>query len=136
VTCPIGLGLGRLGNFINGELLGRPTDLPWAMIFPGGGPIPRHPTQLYESFAEGVLLFTIMWSLRKKPFKDGMMIAFFLLFYGVLRFMIEFLKEPDPQIGFLLGYLTMGQILCIAMIATAIVLMLYLNRSAAAQTAQ
>ena len=106
------------------------------MIFPGGGPIPRHPTQLYESLAEGVVLFTIMWSLRKKPFKDGMMIAFFLLFYGVLRFMIEFLKEPDPQIGFLLGYLTMGQILCIAMIATAIVLMLYLNRNAAAQTAQ
>jgi len=136
VTCPIGLGLGRLGNFINGELLGRPSDLPWAMIFPAGGPIPRHPTQLYEVLAEGVLLFLIMWNLRKKPFKDGMMIAFFLLFYGVLRFIIEFFKEPDPQIGFLLGCLTMGQILCIAMIATAIVLMLYLNRNAAAQTAQ
>src|SRR5208337_1269104 len=74
VTCPIGLGLGRLGNFINGELLGRPTDVPWAMIYPGGGPIPRHPTQLYEALAEGVLLFVIMWNLRKKPFKDGMMV--------------------------------------------------------------
>ncbi len=114
VTCPIGLGLGRLGNFINGELLGRPSNVPWAMIFPAGGPIPRHPTQLYEALAEGLLLFIIMWSLRKKPFKDGMMVGFFLLFYGILRFIIEFFKEPDPQIGFLLTYFTMGQILCIA----------------------
>ncbi len=136
VTCPIGLGLGRLGNFINGELLGRPSDLPWAMIFPAGGLVPRHPTQLYESLAEGLLLFTIMWSLRKKPFKDGMMVAFFLLFYGVIRFIIEFFKEPDPQIGFLLSYFTMGQILCIAMMAAAIVLMLYLHRHAVVQTAQ
>jgi phosphatidylglycerol:prolipoprotein diacylglycerol transferase len=135
VTCPIGLGFGRLGNFINGELLGRPSDLPWAMIYPAGGPIPRHPTQLYESLAEGLLLFIIMWNLRKKPFKDGMMIAFFLLFYGVIRFLIEFLKEPDPQLGFLLGYFTMGQILCMAMIVTSILLFLYLNRNAEAQTA-
>jgi phosphatidylglycerol:prolipoprotein diacylglycerol transferase len=136
VTSPIGLGFGRLGNFINGELLGRPSDLPWAMVFPAGGPIPRHPTQLYESLAEGLLLFTIMWSLRKKPFKDGMMIAFFFLFYGILRFLIEFFKEPDPQIGFLFRYFTMGQILCMAMIAASIVMILYLNRNAAAQTAQ
>ena len=127
VTCPIGLGLGRLGNFINGELLGRPTDVPWAMIYPAGGPIPRHPTQLYESLAEGLLLFVIMWSLRKKPFKDGMMVAFFLLFYGIIRFVIEFFKEPDPQLGFLLGYFTMGQILCMAMIVASAFLMLYLN---------
>ncbi len=132
VTCPIGLGLGRLGNFINGELFGRPSDVPWAMIFPGGGPLPRHPTQLYEALAEGVLLFAIMWYLRKKPFKDGMMIAFFLLFYGILRFIIEFFKEPDPQLGFLLGYFTMGQILCAAMVAVAVILMLYLNRGTAA----
>ena len=131
VTCPIGLGLGRLGNFINGELLGRPTDVPWAMIFPAGGPIPRHPTQLYESLAEGLLLFVIMWSLRKKPFKDGMMVAFFLLFYGIIRFIIEFFKEPDPQLGFLLGYFTMGQILCMAMIVASLLLMLYLNRKTA-----
>jgi phosphatidylglycerol:prolipoprotein diacylglycerol transferase len=136
VTCPIGLGFGRLGNFINGELLGRPSNLPWAMIYPAGGPIPRHPTQLYESLAEGLLLFIIMWSLRKRPFKDGMMIAFFLFFYGVLRFLIEFLKEPDPQLGFLFGFLTMGQVLCLAMIAAAIVLMLFLNRDAAGQTAR
>jgi phosphatidylglycerol:prolipoprotein diacylglycerol transferase len=128
VTCPIGLGLGRLGNFINGELFGRPSDAPWTMIFPAGGPIPRHPTQLYESLAEGLLLFIIMWTLRKKQFKDGMMVAFFLLFYGVLRFIIEFFKEPDPQIGFLFTCLTMGQILCIAMVPASIVLMLFLNR--------
>jgi len=136
VTCPIGLGFGRLGNFINGELLGRPTDLPWGMIFPGGGEVPRHPTQLYECFAEGLLLFIIMWGLRRKPFKDGMMVAFFLIIYGALRFMIEFLKEPDPQIGFLLGYFTMGQVLCIAMMAAGLMLMVYVNRNIAAQTAQ
>ncbi len=131
VTCPVGLGLGRLGNFINGELFGRPSNVPWAMIFPAGGPIPRHPTQLYESFAEGLLLFIIMWSLRKKPFKDGMMVGFFLLFYGIFRFIIEFFKEPDPQIGFLLTYFTMGQILCIAQVAAGVVLIFYLNRKAA-----
>ncbi len=128
VTCPVGLGLGRLGNFINGELLGRPSNVPWAMIFPAGGPVPRHPTQLYEAFAEGLLLFIVMWSLRKKHFKDGMMVAFFLLFYGILRFIIEFFKEPDPQIGFLLTYFTMGQILCMGMIAAGVVLIFYLNR--------
>ena len=130
VTCPIGLGLGRLGNFINGELLGRPSDLPWAMIYPGGGAIPRHPTQLYEALAEGLLLFIIMWRLRKKPFKDGTMVGLFLIFYGILRFIIEFFKEPDPQIGFLLTYFTMGQILCIGMIAAGVVLIFYLNRKA------
>lgn len=135
VTCPIGLGLGRLGNFINGELLAVP-DLPWGMVFPAGGPVPRHPTQLYESIAEGLILFIIMWTLRKKAFKDGMMVPFFLLFYAFFRFIIECFKEPDPQIGFLLGYLTMGQLLCIAMVPTAILLILYLNRSAAVQTAQ
>jgi phosphatidylglycerol:prolipoprotein diacylglycerol transferase len=132
VTCPVGLGLGRLGNFINGELLGRPSDLPWAMIYPGGGPIPRHPTQLYEALAEGLLLFIIMWRLRKIPFKDGTMVGLFLVFYGILRFIIEFFKEPDPQIGFLLTYFTMGQILCIGMIAAGVVLISYLNRKASA----
>ncbi|MCE5333624.1 MAG: prolipoprotein diacylglyceryl transferase [Desulfobacteraceae bacterium] len=128
VTAPIGLGLGRLGNFINAELLGRPSDLPWAMIFPGGGPVPRHPTQLYEALAEGAILFCLLWYLRKKPFRDGTMIVFFLLFYGIFRFIIEFFKEPDPQIGFLLTYLTMGQILCILMILAAGLLALYLYR--------
>ena len=127
VTAPIGLGFGRLGNFINGELLGRPSDVPWAMIFPDGGPVPRHPSQLYESFAEGLLLFIIMWQLRKMGFKDGAMVVFFLLFYAVFRFIIEFFKEPDPQLGYLLG-MTMGQVLCLGMIAAAALLALYLYR--------
>jgi phosphatidylglycerol:prolipoprotein diacylglycerol transferase len=141
VTCPIGLGFGRIGNFINAELLGRPSDVPWAMIFPNapawaGGPVPRHPTQLYEALAEGLLLFIIMWSLRKKQFKDGMMVAFFLLFYAVIRFTIEFFKEPDPPpMGYLFNYFTMGQVLCIAMVLVSIAMMLFLNRSPAAGTA-
>lgn len=128
VSAPIGLGLGRLGNFINGELFGLPSNVPWAMVFPAGGPVPRHPTQLYESFAEGLVLFIIMWTLRKKTFKDGTMVALFFLFYGILRFIIEFFKEPDPQIGYLLTYFTMGQILCMAMIPAAAGLVFYLNR--------
>ncbi|MHC1728758.1 MAG: prolipoprotein diacylglyceryl transferase [Syntrophobacteraceae bacterium] len=135
VTAPIGLMFGRFGNFINAELLGRTSDVPWAMVFPTGGPLPRHPTQLYESFAEGLLLFLILWYLHKKPFRDGMMIAFFMLFYGIFRFIIEFFKEPDPQIGYLLTYLTMGQILCLAMIAAAPLLMVYLYRHKPADTA-
>lgn len=127
VTAPIGLMLGRIGNFINAELLGRPSDLPWAMVFPGGGPVPRHPTQLYEAFAEGLLLFIIMWCLRRKRFADGMMIVFFFIFYGAFRFIIEFFKEPDPQLGYLLG-LTMGQILCLAMIAASGLMAFYLRR--------
>ncbi len=128
VTAPIGLGFGRIGNFINGELLGRPSDVPWAMVFPGGGPVPRHPTQIYEALVEGLVLFTIMWLLRRKPFRDGMMVAFFMFFYGVFRFIIEFFKEPDVQVGFLLGYFTMGQILCMLMIVASILLALFLNR--------
>lgn len=131
VTVPVGLGLGRIGNFINGELPGRPTDVPWAMIFPSGGPIPRHPTQLYESFAEGLILFLILWNLRKKPFRDGMMVVFFLFFYGLFRFIIEFFREPDPQVGFIFGFLTMGQILCLAMILASGCLALYLRRGKA-----
>ena len=126
VTAPIGLGLGRLGNFINGELLGLPSNLPWAMIYPDGGPIPRHPTQLYEALVEGALLFFILWYLHKRPFKDGMMVVFFLFFYGVFRFIIEFFKEPDPP-GFLHDYLTMGQVLCVLMIIAAGLLALFLE---------
>lgn len=122
VTTPIGLGLGRVGNFINGELLGLPTTVPWAMVFPGGGPVPRHPTQLYEAFYEGLVLFVLLWILRKRVFPDGMMVVFFLVTYGLGRFLIEFLKEPDPQIGYIFGYFTMGQILCGFMLLAAVLL--------------
>lgn len=116
VTAPIGLGLGRLGNFINGELYGRVTDVPWAMVFPDGGPVPRHPSQLYEFFLEGVLLFLILWFLKGRVRRNGYLSATFLLLYGVFRFTVEFFREPDPQIGYILGFLTMGQILSTIMI--------------------
>jgi phosphatidylglycerol:prolipoprotein diacylglycerol transferase len=119
VTGPIGLGLGRIGNFINGELFGRPSDVPWAMVFPDGGPLARHPSQLYEAALEGLVLFILLWSLRQRGFRDGMMVVFFVLFYGVFRFIVEFFREPDAQIGYLFNTFTMGQLLCLAMIVGA-----------------
>ncbi len=122
VTIPVGLGLGRIGNFINGELYGRTTDLPWAMVFPGAGPIPRHPSQLYEALLEGVVLFLLLWQLKGKTsaksptWPHGTMLALFLGGYGIFRFIIEFFREPDPQIGFLLATFTMGQFLSSMMI--------------------
>lgn len=127
VTIPIGLGLGRVGNFINGELFGRPSELPWSMVFPGGGPVPRHPSQLYEAFFEGLVVFVLLWSLRNKPYEDhrlwphGSLVALFFIAYGVLRFLIEYTREPDPQIG-LVGPFSMGQILCTLMILAGLLL--------------
>jgi phosphatidylglycerol---prolipoprotein diacylglyceryl transferase len=128
VTAPLGLGFGRIGNFINAELLGRPTDVPWAMIFPGGGPIPRHPSQLYEALLEGFLLFILLWKLRQRSFQDGMMVVFFLIFYGMARFFIEFFREPDVELGFILGPLTMGQLLCLGMILAGILIAAILKK--------
>jgi len=116
VTAPIGLGLGRLGNFINGELVGRPSQLPWAMIFPQVDNLPRHPSQLYEAFLEGLVLFVVLWQLSKFRLKDGSLVAAFLFCYGVFRFIVEFFREPDPQLGLLFGTWTMGQMLCLAMV--------------------
>ena len=121
VTAPIGLGLGRIANFINGELYGRVTELPWGMVFPNGGPLPRHPSQLYEAFMEGAVLFTLLWLLRKKCFRDGMITGFFLIFYGAFRFFLEFFREPDLQLGFVLGPLTMGQLLSSIMVLAGLV---------------
>jgi phosphatidylglycerol:prolipoprotein diacylglycerol transferase len=109
---PIGLGAGRLGNFINGELWGKVTDVPWAMVFPTGGPLPRHPSQLYEAFLEGIVLFTILWLFSRKPRPTMAVSGMFLLFYGLFRFAIEFVRMPDVQLGYLaLGWITMGQVL-------------------------
>ena len=114
---PIGLGLGRIGNFINGELFGKPTDLSWGVIFPHGGPIPRHPSQLYEFFLEGVVLFLILWFYSRKPRPRMAVSGLFLGVYGGFRFIVEFLRQPDPQIGYLFGdWLTMGQVLSLPMI--------------------
>lgn len=116
LTVPMGLALGRLGNFINGELYGRVTDVPWAMVFPGGGPMPRHPSQLYELLLEGVVSFVILWSLKDRIEKRGITISLFVFLYGVFRFTVEFFREPDPQLGLFFGLISMGQILSSLMV--------------------
>jgi phosphatidylglycerol:prolipoprotein diacylglycerol transferase len=130
VTAPIGLAAGRLGNFINGELYGRVTDVPWAMVFPSGGPLPRHPSQLYEFFLEGVVLFTILWTAKERKHVAGTMTALCLVLYGIFRFSVEFFREPDAQLGFIIGPFTMGQLLSIAMLLAGIVLY-YIRKRAA-----
>jgi phosphatidylglycerol:prolipoprotein diacylglycerol transferase len=127
VTVPIGLGLGRIGNFINGELYGRVTQVPWGMIFPKGGPLPRHPSQLYESALEGGVLFLILWFMKDRKLPTGGLLALFLSLYGVFRFFVEFFREPDAQIGFVIGHFSMGQVLCNFMIVGGILLLLYLR---------
>ncbi|MTW15035.1 prolipoprotein diacylglyceryl transferase [Rhodoplanes serenus] len=118
LTCavaPIGIFLGRLANFINGELWGRPADVPWAMVFPGAGPWPRHPSQLYEAGLEGLLLFVILAiAVRAGALKrPGLVIGLFACLYAVARSFCEFFREPDPQLGFLWGGLTMGMVLSV-----------------------
>ncbi len=113
---PIGLGAGRIGNFINGELFGKPTDLPWGMVFPHGGPLARHPSQLYEATLEGLVLFLILWMYSRKPRPVMAVSGMFLLFYGIFRFSVESVREPDPQLGYLAWHwLTMGQVLSFPM---------------------
>ena len=123
VTAPIGLFCGRMGNFINGELYGRVTDVPWAMIFPGGGDMPRHPSQLYEAFFEGPVLFAILWIMKDKVKNDGVIVGLFLILYGIIRFIIEFFREPDPQVGLVFGSFSMGQMLSGSMIVAGVVLL-------------
>ena len=114
---PQGLFFGRLGNFINGELWGKVSDAPWAVVFPGAGPLPRHPSQLYEAALEGLLLFIILWVFSLKPRKVGAVSGLFALAYGVFRFAVEFVRMPDVQLGYLaFGWLTMGQLLCVPLI--------------------
>ncbi len=112
-----GLFFGRMGNFINGELYGRVTDVPWGMIFPAGGPYPRHPSQLYEGFLEGIVLSCLLWFLLGRVKFYGILASTFLIGYGSFRFGVEFFREPDAQLGYYLGgTTTMGQILCTLMI--------------------
>ncbi len=129
LAAPMGLMLGRIGNFINGELFGRPTNLPWGMIFPSGGNIPRHPSQIYEALLEGPILFSILWVLRTRVKRPGNILVIFLMTYGLFRFIAEFFREPDPQLGLIFQGLTMGQILCLAMISSGVVLFIYLRLS-------
>jgi phosphatidylglycerol:prolipoprotein diacylglycerol transferase len=116
---PTGLACGRVGNFINGELWGRVADpsLPWGMVFRDGGPLPRHPSQVYQFLLEGLLLFVLLWLYARKEHKPGQVAAAFLVGYGVLRFVAEFFREPDNFLGLLALGLSMGQWLCVPMIA-------------------
>jgi phosphatidylglycerol:prolipoprotein diacylglycerol transferase len=119
VTIPFGLCFGRLANFVNGELWGRTTTAPWGVIFPGAGPEPRHPSQLYEAVLEGPVLFGILWWLFWKTdarHKPGLLLGSFALGYGVFRFIVEYFREPDAQLGVLSFGLTMGQTLCLPLI--------------------
>ncbi|HEX4409180.1 MAG TPA: prolipoprotein diacylglyceryl transferase [Xanthobacteraceae bacterium] len=124
-VAPIGLLLGRLANFINGELWGRPTDVPWAMVFPNGGPIPRHPSQLYEAGLEGVVLFILLAILVRSGAlkRPGLIAGIFAIAYGVARITCEMFREPDVQLGFLWGGLTMGMLLCIPLMLAGIALL-------------
>ncbi len=133
----IGLGLGRLGNFINAELWGKPTNLPWAMIFPGSDGVPRHPTQLYELFLEGIVLAIISYWLLRKLKRPGLVFYGFIGLYGIFRFFIEFVREPDDisfytKFGYFFGFMSIGQFLSLIMIIVAAWFIWKLNRPAQA----
>lgn len=128
VVAPIGLFFGRIANFINAELWGRVTTMPWGVIFPGAGPEPRHPSQLYEAFLEGLVLFVVLQIMARgarDPATAGKLGGVFLAGYGLARFTVEFFREPDAHLGYLLGFLTMGQLLSLPMIAAGLLLILY-----------
>lgn len=122
---PLGLGFGRIGNFINAELWGAPTTLPWGMVFPAAGPEPRHPTPLYEAFLEGAVLFAILWWFSSRPRPVMAVSGLFAIGYGTFRFLVEFVRLPDAHIGYLAwGWLTMGQVLSLPLIVVGTILML------------
>jgi phosphatidylglycerol---prolipoprotein diacylglyceryl transferase len=131
VIVPLGLAAGRFGNFINGELWGKPTDLPWGMIFiQGGQSIARHPSMLYEMVLEGFVLFAIMWWFVKKPRPLAAASGLWLMMYGMFRFAVEFVREPDRQLRYLAwDWLTMGQVLSTPMIIIGVALLVYAYRS-------
>jgi phosphatidylglycerol:prolipoprotein diacylglycerol transferase len=132
LAMPIGLGLVRIGNFLNGELYGRATSGEWGFIFPTDPfGLPRHPSQLYESFFEGIVLFVVLAIINAKTSKRGIVSASFLILYGSTRFFIEFFRQPDAHIGFVaLEWLSMGQLLCLPMIFAGFVLLTYFLRKA------
>jgi phosphatidylglycerol:prolipoprotein diacylglycerol transferase len=133
VVCaaPIGLFFGRIANFINGELFGRISNVPWAMVFPDGGPLPRHPSQLYEASLEGIVLFCVLAVLAHRTGalkRPGTLAGAFLIGYGLCRCTVELFRQPDPQIGFLIDGLTMGIVLSLPMIAAGVILILHARR--------
>ncbi len=128
VAAPIGVGLGRIGNFINGELYGRESNLPWAMVFPDGGTVGRHPSQLYEALLEGLVLFLILRWIYKKRFHPGMALWGLVAGYGLFRFSVEFLRAPDSHIGLDLGPFTRGQLLSFPMLVVGTFFLVSLAR--------
>jgi phosphatidylglycerol:prolipoprotein diacylglycerol transferase len=126
---PLGLAAGRLGNFINAELWGRPASVPWAMVFPNVDRIPRHPSQLYEFALEGVVLFTVLWWFSRRTRPRGAVSGAFLLGYGLLRFGVEFTREPDNYLGLLAGGFSMGQWLSLPMVLAGAAMMIWAYRS-------
>lgn len=132
---PVGIGLGRIANFIKPELWGRPTDVPWAMVFPGAGPLPRHPSQLYEAGLEGALLLAILWlAIRSGALRrPGLVTGLFGVGYGLARIVCEFFREPDPQLGFLFGDATMGMLLSLPLILIGILLVVVALRKSSRQ---
>ena len=132
IGAPLALCLGRCANFVNGELWGKETSLPWGVMFPSGGAVYRHPSQLYEALLEGVVLFCVLFALsrRRPPRPQGTFIGTFLMLYGVFRFLIEFVRLPDAQLGYLLGtgWLTMGQVLSLPLVAAGIVVLVLASR--------
>lgn len=126
---PLGLGCGRIGNFINAELWGKPTDLPWGMIFPAAGPAPRHPTPIYEALLEGLLLFIILWVYTAKPRPTMAVSGMFALCYGVFRMLVEFVRLPDAHIGYLaFGWFTMGMLLTLPLMGVGLALLYFAYR--------
>ncbi|MBI3376022.1 MAG: prolipoprotein diacylglyceryl transferase [Betaproteobacteria bacterium] len=122
---PLGLATGRLGNFINGELWGRVTDVSWGMLFRGGGPLPRHPSQLYEMTGEGILLFVLLWFYSAKPRPMGAVSGMFLVGYGIARFACEFAREPDDFLGLLALGMSMGQWLSAPMVLAGVAMLVW-----------
>ena len=135
---PIGLFLGRLANFVNDELWGRVSDVPWAVKFPNGGYLPRHPSQIYEALLEGVLLFALLnflWRFKCVREKNGVISGVFLTFYALCRILIENFREPDGQLGFIVAHITMGQILSLPFLVAGILIVVYACRKNLSKTA-
>lgn len=128
LCAPVGLGLGRIGNFINGELYGRATDSAWGMVFPGSDGVPRHPSQLYEAFLEGVVLFFIVRLVSRHTREDGVTTCTAVAGYGLFRFIVEFFRQPDAQIGLFFNLFSMGQLLSLPMFVAGTIAALLLSR--------
>lgn len=131
IGAPLGLFFGRCANFVNGELWGKPTSLPWGVVFETGGNVARHPSQLYEAVLEGLVIFCVLFAMsRKRPARpQGSFIGTFLVLYGIFRFLIEFVRVPDAQLGYLFGPITMGQLLSLPLVVAGICVLVWSHRA-------